>query len=59
MSDRLTKLPDLGYEEEAPEVISIAMITFAFDNGELINLLKARGDAIKFENFDLMRKINA
>ena len=34
------------------------MLTFAFDNAELINLLKSRGQAIKFEKFDLMRKIN-
>ena len=49
MSDRLTRLPDLGYEEEIPEVINIALITFAFDNADLINKLRMRGDAIKFE----------
>jgi hypothetical protein len=58
MSERLTKLPDLGFEEEPPERINIALISFAFDNAELINLLKERGNAIKFENFDRMREIN-
>ena len=58
MSKRLTALPDLSYEDEAPEKITISLITFAFDNSELINLLKKRGSAIKFEKYDLMRKIN-
>lgn len=39
LEDRLTNLPDLGYEEEAPERIYISMMTFAYDNSELINLL--------------------
>ena len=52
MSERLTKLPDLGFEDEPPERINIALITFAFDNAELINLLRDRGNAIKFEKFD-------
>ena len=54
----MTSLPDLGYEDEAPERITIAMITFAFNNASLINLLKARGGAIKYENYGLMRKFN-
>ena len=58
MEERLTNLPDLGYEEEAPDRIRIAMITFAFDNARLINLLRVRGTAIKFENYDKMREIN-
>lgn len=51
-------MPDLGYEDEAPERIRISMITFAFDNAELINLLKQRGLAIKMEKYDKMREIN-
>ncbi len=58
MSRRLSELPDLGYEDEPVEKINIALISFAFDNGELINLLKSRGQAIKFEKFDKMREIN-
>jgi hypothetical protein len=51
-------MPDLGYEEEMPDRINISLITFAFDNSELINLLKARGNAIKFEKWERMRKID-
>jgi hypothetical protein len=58
MTKRLTEFPDLGYEDDPPEKINIALVTFAFDNSVLINLLKQRGLAIKFEKFDLMRKIN-
>lgn len=43
MEERLTNLPDLGYEDPAPERIKIAMITFAFNNSELIKLLRQRG----------------
>jgi hypothetical protein len=58
LEERLTNLPDLGYEDEAPDRIRIAMITFAFDNARLINLLRIRGTAIKFENYNKMREIN-
>ena len=34
------------------------MISFAYDNSEIINLLKERGAAIKYENYDSMRSIN-
>lgn len=54
----LTALPDLGYEDEPPKSIRISLIQFAFDNSELINLLKARGNAIKYENFKLMHDLN-
>ena len=58
MEERLSNLPDLGFEEEPPERIVVALMTFAFDNAELINLLKRRGEAIKWENFNRMRAIN-
>lgn len=58
LEERLTNLPDQGYEEEPPERIKISMITFAYDNSEIINLLKARGSAIKYEDFNTMRKVN-
>jgi hypothetical protein len=54
----LTRLPDLGYEDPAPEHIKIAMISFAYDNAEIINLLRTRGQFIKFEKYDKMREIN-
>lgn len=59
MEDRLTRLPDLGYEEEPPEQIKIAMISFAFDNAEVINLLKERGSYIKSQKYDKMREMDA
>lgn len=34
------------------------MISFAFDNAELINLLRQRGTYIKYENYDKMREVN-
>lgn len=34
------------------------MITFAFDNAQLINLLRTRGAHIKFERYDKMREFN-
>jgi hypothetical protein len=58
METRLTRLPDLGYEEVPPERIRVAMLSFAFDNAELINLLRQRGQFIKVENYDKMREIN-
>jgi hypothetical protein len=51
-------LPDLGYEEPAPERINIAMITFAFNNAEFINLLRKRGTFLKFEKYDKVREVN-
>ena len=52
LEERLTRLPDLGYEDPAPERIKIAMMTFAFDNADLINLLRERGNYIKYEKYD-------
>jgi hypothetical protein len=51
-------MPDLKYEDPAPERIIISMISFAFDNAELINLLRDRGLHIKFEKYDKMREVN-
>jgi hypothetical protein len=34
------------------------MVTFAFDNSELIDLLRVRGNWIKFEKYDKMREVN-
>lgn len=54
--DRLSSLPDLGYEDVPVDVVKIAMITFAFDNAGLITMLRTRGSAIKNELYDDMRK---
>jgi hypothetical protein len=51
-------LPDLGFEDEPPERIKIALLNFAFDNAELIHLLRARGLAIKLEKYNKVRDIN-
>lgn len=51
-------MPDLGYEDPAPETIKISMISFAFDNAAVINLLRQRGVFIKYENYDKMREVN-
>jgi hypothetical protein len=51
-------MPDLGYEDVPPARIEIAILSFAFNNSELINLLKDRGNYIKYEQYDEMRKID-
>jgi hypothetical protein len=58
MEKRLKIMPDLGFEEEAPDQIKIAVTTFAFDNADLILLLRERGAAISSDNFDRMREID-
>jgi hypothetical protein len=58
IEERLTQFPDLGYEEQPPDRVEIAMITFAFDNAEFINLLRERGLYIKTEKYDKMREVN-
>ena len=56
---RLTEMPALGFDgtegDEAP--VNIAMITFAFNNSQVINWLKERGTYIKNENWDKFDKI--
>jgi hypothetical protein len=58
LEDRLTRLPDLGYEDEVPDRINIAMLTFAFDNAEVISMLRERGEYIKKEEYEKMRKVD-
>ena len=36
MQNRLSLLPDLGYEDEPVEEIKIAVTTFAFNNADII-----------------------
>ena len=57
METRLDRLPDLGYEDERVEHVKVAVTTLAFKNAEIINLLRARGAAIKGENWAEQRKI--
>ena len=58
METKLSNMPDLGFEEEPVQEIKIAVTTFAFDNSELILLLKERGQAITSDNFDKMRQVD-
>lgn len=58
LEDNISALPDLGYEDEPVQRVNISMLSFAFDNAQLINLLKVRGAAIKFEKYDKMREVN-
>ena len=57
MEDKLSAMPSLGFDTGVDR-IKIANTTFAFDNADLINLLKQRGAAISADNFDLMRQID-
>lgn len=56
--DRISDLPDLGYEDEVQERINISICTLAFENGALIDLLKKRGTAIRYEKYDEMRQFD-
>jgi len=51
MENRLERLPNLGYDDEPS--VQIACTTLAFNNAEIINLLRQRGMAIKQENWEL------
>ena len=58
MENRLSLLPDLGYNTEPSDKIKIAITTFAYKNGDVIELLRKRGDLIKSENWEGMTKID-
>ena len=53
---RLTRLPDLGYEEEKNS-INVAVMTLAFNNSDVIELLKKRGAAIFAEDWAEQRSV--
>ena len=58
MEQRLDQLPDLGYEDAPVEHVKIAVTSFAFNNSEIIQLLKERGSVIKSEKWALMEEID-
>ena len=58
IENRLSQMPDLGFEDEPVTEIKVAVTQFAFNNAELIELLKQRGAAITADNFDLMRELD-
>ena len=53
-------MDDLGYREEEfqKDPIKIAQITFAYENGWIIDILKKRGNAIVAEKYDKLKEIN-
>ena len=59
MEQRLDKLPDLGFEDEPVKHVKIAMTAFAFDNAQIINLLKKRGKLIEKEDWNAMAEIDS
>ena len=58
MEQRLDQMPDLGYEEKPVDHIKIAVTSFAYNNPEIIHLLKERGDIIKSEKWTKMADID-
>lgn len=54
----MTELPDLGYEDPAPERIEVAVTSLAYDNAQLIGLLRERGSHIIGEKWDKMREVD-
>ena len=52
-------LPDLGFEDEPVEEVKIAVTTFAYNNGEVIKLLRKRGNCIKSEDWKGMDKVDS
>ena len=43
MEDRMSKMPDLGYDEVETNMCKVAVIQLDCDDGDVINLLKDRG----------------
>ena len=58
MERRLSLMPDLGFEEEPVEEIKVAVTTFAYNNGDVIHLLRKRGNCIKNEDWAGMEKVD-
>ena len=54
-------MPDLGFRDpdQMDKPIRIAQISFANENSKIIDWLTKRGNAIKFDKFDKVSKINA
>lgn len=52
----MSELPDLGFEEEPLAEIKIAVTTFAYNNADVIHLLRSRGQMIKSEDWAGMEK---
>lgn len=59
MEARLTDFPNLGIDGDGDDPVKIAIITFAFNNSEVIENLKLRGQYIKNEKWKKMEKLNS
>ena len=57
---RMTAQPPLGLDgpESFVAPIRIALITFAFDNAQVINWLRERGEYIKIEDWQGLESVN-
>ena len=60
LEKRINAMDDLGYREvdQREELIKIAQITFAYENGEIIEWLQKRGSYIAAEKWDKLVEIN-
>lgn len=61
LTDKLFEMKAQGTASEGISIteVKIADISFAFDNAELIKLLKLRGGHIMYQRYDSMREIEA
>lgn len=61
LENRINDMDDLGFreEEERDKPIEIAQISFAYENGDIIEKLKYRGDYIAKEEYKKVKEINA
>lgn len=59
LTEKLREIKNSGADTSNIKIseVKIADIVFAFNNAELIQLLKARGNHIMFQRFDAMRDI--
>jgi hypothetical protein len=46
LETRVTAMPNIGFDGENPGPVKIAQITFAYNNAEVIEWLKERGQYI-------------
>lgn len=61
MEQRLTEFPALGIDGPEGDImpVKIAIITFAFNNSEIIHNLRRRGKMITNEKWKKMEKLHA
>jgi len=50
-------MPHQGFDEQPTDRIRVVTINFTFDNAELIIMLKERGEFIKAEEWEKVKKI--